>query len=384
METCTAEFQRLASQVGGIDCTGSPLVTFTSPFALDHWTMPLIEVTLIVGAAACLGHALRWKRAHDDASNLVVWLSGILALLLIEPIAYFPQWFGVEEELGLTFIHNQFSVQFFYNRLPLYIVAMYPVFVYVAYVLVQRTGVFEQHNAIVGAMCVAFAFHVLYETIDMVGPQLRWWVWNRELQSLGPWLASVPYVCMQAFGIGIPLGIGLLSRWLATGRGQSGWRIAANVVVISVGTWPVMFITSIPAVVLTLAGVSMEKARIAGVCLLLATAALVTAWALADAYRARIRGEVELPEGIEADRFALVCVAAYMVVAAICWIAAMPAYIEARDGFTPAGAPIGWFPYSLSTAALSIAIVAATYLGRAPAHTVPKSVVRFGGKVATA
>ena len=27
METCTAEFQRLASKVGGIDCAGSPIVT---------------------------------------------------------------------------------------------------------------------------------------------------------------------------------------------------------------------------------------------------------------------------------------------------------------------------------------------------------------------
>jgi hypothetical protein len=100
METCTAEFQRLASKVGGIDCAGSPIVTFTSPLALDHWTMPVIELTLIVGAVACLVHAVRWKRAHDDVSNLVVWCSGILALLLIEPIAHFPQWFGVEESLG--------------------------------------------------------------------------------------------------------------------------------------------------------------------------------------------------------------------------------------------------------------------------------------------
>jgi hypothetical protein len=91
MQTCTAEFARLASQVGGIDCAGSPIVTFTSPFALDNWTMPLVEATLVVGAAACLVHAVRWKRTHDDASNLVVWISGIVALLLIEPIAYFPQ-----------------------------------------------------------------------------------------------------------------------------------------------------------------------------------------------------------------------------------------------------------------------------------------------------
>jgi hypothetical protein len=267
-------------------------------------------------------------------------------------------------------------VQFLYNRLPLYIVAMYPVFAYVAYVLVQRTGVFERHGSLLGAVCVAFTFHVLYETIDMVGPQLRWWVWNTELASLGPWLGSVPYVNLQAFGIGIPLGIALLARWVATGRGQSGWRIAGNVALVSIGTWPVMFSTSIPAAVLGLTGVPFETARPAAVWLILLAAGLVTAWALADAYRARVAGGVELPEGVETDRFGLVCVVVYLVVAAIVWIAAMPAYLAARDGLTAGGAPIGSFPYSLACAVLSIAIVAAAYLGRAPERATENAAAR--------
>jgi hypothetical protein len=61
--------------------------------------------------------------------------------------------------MGLTFVHNQFSVQFLYDRLPLYIVAMYPVYSYVAYVLVQRTGIFKRYNPLIAAVCVAFVFH---------------------------------------------------------------------------------------------------------------------------------------------------------------------------------------------------------------------------------
>jgi hypothetical protein len=204
----------------------------------------------------------------------------------------------------------------------------------------------------------------------MVGPQLRWWVWNTELASLGPWLGSVPYVNLQAFGIGIPLGIALLTlgialltRWVATGPGQIGWRIAGNVALVSIGTWPVMFSTSIPAAVLGLAGVPFETARPAGVWLILVAAGLVTAGALADAHRARVAGKVELPEGVETDRFGLVCVVVYLVVAAVCWTAAMPSYLGAREGLTPGGAPIGWLPYSMATAVLSIVIVAATHLG---------------------
>jgi hypothetical protein len=177
---------------------------------------------------------------------------------------------------------------------------------------------------------------------------------------------------MQAFGIGIPLGIALLTRWLATGRDQSSWRIAGNVVLVSIGTWPVMFITSIPSVVLNLVGMPIETARAVGVWLILNAAGVVTAWALADAYRARISGEVNLPKGIQTDRFALVSVLLYLVVAAIIWSEAMPAYLDARDGLTPGGDPIGWLPYSAVSAVLSMAIVTAAYLGRAPSRTTVK------------
>jgi hypothetical protein len=97
METCTAEFARLSAKMGGLDCDGSPFITPRNPFSLQHWTLPLIEVTLVVGAVACLVHALRWRRAQGDSSDLVIWFAGIFCLLLIEPIAYFPQWFGREK-----------------------------------------------------------------------------------------------------------------------------------------------------------------------------------------------------------------------------------------------------------------------------------------------
>lgn len=140
MNTCTAEFARLSQGLGGLRCDGDPFVTFRSPFSLQSWTMPVIEALLVAGAIACLVHALRWRRTHGDSSNLVIWISGIVSLLLIEPIAYFPQWFGLQKAMGLTFVHNAFSVQFLYGRLPLYIVAMYPVYAYVAWVWCSAPG----------------------------------------------------------------------------------------------------------------------------------------------------------------------------------------------------------------------------------------------------
>ena len=381
VETCTAEFLRLARQVGGIDCAGDPIVTLKSPFTLDHWTMPLLEATMIVGAIACLVHAVRRKRATGDASNLVVWWAGILSLVLIEPITYFPQWFGLEEELGLQFVHNQFSVQFFYNRLPLYIVALYPMFACLTYALVQRTGVFQRRDAVVSAVCVAFTFHVLYEIFDMIGPQMRWWVWNSDLDLLKPAVGVVPYSDLQAFAFGVPLGIALLTRLVGAARAPSGRRIVAAIVLVSLGTWPVMFITSIPATLLDLVSVDIETARIVGTWLILSTAGLITAWALADAYRARTRGETDERDGTEWERFPLVAGVSYLIILGIVWIQALPAYLEARNDITPEGDPIGSLPYAIGSAAISIAILVAAYRGRA-ARVSGDAVAHAGKEVA--
>jgi hypothetical protein len=334
----------LAAGAGGIECDASPLVTLSNPFGLDSWTMPLIEVTLIGLMVACFVHALRWRRAHGDSSNLVIWGAGVMALLFIEPIAYLPQWFGVEEELGLTFVHNQFTVQFFYNRLPLYIVGMYPVFAYLSYVLVQRTGVFERQRAWVGAVCIASTFHCLYEVVEFVGPQFRWWIWNYDIPTgTGqPTIGATPYINIQAFCIGIPLGMALATRWLATKPNQGSWRIAGNVVLVSLATW-----------------------------LLVLACAAVTLWAFVDAYRARIRGNVELPEGIDRDRFALLAIGAYLVVAAVTWAAAFPDFLAATGGLTPNGSHVGSLPYATLSLVTSIALVVGAYAASSSSTTRP-------------
>lgn len=246
MQTCTAEYIRLSETLTGVRCDGNAFVTFTNPANLANWTLPVIETTLVIGLVACLVHAIRWYRTARDASNLVVWCSGILALLLVEPIAYFPQWFGIEDELGLTFAHNMFTVQFLYDRLPLYIIAMYPVYLYVAYTLVQRTGIFKRYNVFVSAACVAFVFHCLYQVVDGLGPQLKWWVWNQEVSTAHPSFSGIPLLNMSAFSVMLPFGIALVTRWLCTVPHRGGWYIVRDVVMTSVLVWPVLFVGSIP------------------------------------------------------------------------------------------------------------------------------------------
>jgi hypothetical protein len=363
VETCTAEFARLAAQAGGLNCAGNAFITLRSPFALKSWTMPVIEFLLIAIAVGCLLHALRWKRDHGDSSNLVIWISGVVCLLLIEPIAYFPQWFGLEKTMGLTFVHNQFSIQFLYDRMPLYIVAMYPVYAYLAYVLVQRTGIFKRHNVIVSATCVAFVFHCLYQVVDTVGPQFRWWVWNQDLPTSVPALGSVPLINMQAFTMGIPFGMTVMALLVCRQSHPSGWVVARSVFLVSLLAWPVQFIFSVPTFLLALAGVPVVTARLIGIWSMVVLAGVVAAVTFVREYRARSNDPALVPDGVSRDYFPLVCVVGYLAVSVVVWIAALPGYFAAVDGVAPNGGRTGSLPYAVVTLALSIAFTVGAYRG---------------------
>lgn len=323
----------------------------------------MVEVTLVAGAVAALVHAVRWCRSQCDSSNLVIWFAGILCLLLIEPIAYFPQWFGLEKAMGLTFVHNQFSVQFLYDRLPLYIVAMYPFFSYGAWVLVQRTGIFRRYHAVVGASCVTVVFFALYEVIDMVGPQFRWWVWNENLSTSVPTLGHVPYVNLQAFSIALPFAMALATL-LVSKPGQTGGRIVArNVVLVCLLVWPILFLSSLPSLLMTVVGAPVATARIVGTWLLIGAAAIVTAVAFIGAYRARRDDPTQLPAGVRRDYFGAVYVGVFLAVAVVCWAAALPDYLSAKDGFTANGARTGSLPFAVIMAVIILGLTVGAYRG---------------------
>lgn len=368
MNTCTAEFARLTAPLEGVRCDGNPFVTVRNPLALQNWTFPVIEVLLIAGAIACLVHAVLWYRRRGDSSNLVVWSALVLALLLVEPITYFPQWFGLDKQIGLVFAHGQFSVQFLYDRLPLYIVAMYPVFGYVAYTLVQRTGIFRKYNAFVGGTSVAFGFLCLFEVIDTVGPQWRWWVWNAEIPTARPSFGVVPYASLEGFSLIVPFAVAFISRLLARRVSRGGWYIVRDVIIASLGVWPLMVLSSLLSIVLGI-GTSQQTGRFIATWLLIVGATLITAFAFVGAYRARQREPSIVPKGVERDYLPAACVFVYLVFGAIFWAAALPAYLAAHNGVTPAGDPTGSLTFAVITYILSIALVAGAYTRRRNARS---------------
>ena len=80
--------------------------------------------------------------------NLAMWFAPLVYLFVTEPPLYFPEWFGLDEQYGFIFAHNVFTVQFMWDRLPLYIVAIYPALSQLVYEVVRVMGVFKHRGAL--------------------------------------------------------------------------------------------------------------------------------------------------------------------------------------------------------------------------------------------
>ncbi len=145
-ELCTPTFADLASRLGFLDTAGG-LVEVRNPVALQNWTLPVLELTVIVGAVLALGYAIVRLRRHNDPTNLVLWFGAIAYLLIIEPPLYFPGAFGIADHVDTMFAHNVFTVDFLWGRLPLYIVAIYPMMATVAS-RSSAPGVFRRYGSL--------------------------------------------------------------------------------------------------------------------------------------------------------------------------------------------------------------------------------------------
>ncbi|MFC0111678.1 hypothetical protein [Kibdelosporangium aridum] len=317
----------------GFDCHDvSPVVSIRFPWDLAHWTMPLLEVLIISGAVFALVHAIRRHRAGDPV-NLALWCASLVYLFVTEPPLYFPEWFGLDKLYGFIFAHNQFTVQFMWDRLPLYIVAFYPAISQLAYELVRSLGVFRR-GALTGSVAVAFACQVFYEVFDHVGPQLKWWAWNMDNHIVNhPAMASVPMNSMLLFAsVSMGAMTYLVVRLTSGRRGRS---LALRTLLAGVLTPPTMAIAGIPSSFFS--GNTTAQAWVLGIELALVW--LAGAWiVIAHA------GKTDEP----LSAFARFYPAAYLGGMAVCWIGALPAYLAAENGITSDGTPIGSGAYALA------------------------------------
>lgn len=347
-DLCAPTFEQLAERMGFSCAEAGGLVELRSPFALENWTLPVLELTVIVGAVLALVYAITRYRRHGDATNLVLWFGAIAYLAIIEPPLYFPAQFGIAEYVDTMFAHNVFTVDFLWGRLPLYIIAIYPMMATIAFEIVRTLGVFRRYGALVGAVCVGFVHHAFYEIFDHLGPQLRWWEWTLDHPMAQPFLDSVPLPSIVVFATLWPMSLAFcvqffVGRHVDRGQRFTGWQILWRTVVVGVLASIGTVLLPAPATIIgsftnfTVMGVvyALELLAITVV----AVPVLVKQWQRlrntpAGATEARHTSPLMVRFGV-----------GYLVVMAVLWVTALPAYFGAVDGVTDNGDPIGslWY-----------------------------------------
>jgi hypothetical protein len=340
---CPDDFERLAAQAGGFGCDGAKaFVQFRNPFELTNWTLPVIECLLVTCAVLALVHAVRRYRLGDRIP-LALWLGTLVYLAVIEPPTYFPNLVGQQDTLGVVFVHNVFTVEFLWNRLPLYIIALYPAVVVLAYEVVRSLGVFERRGPLAGAAAVMFVHHGFYEVFDHLGPQRGWWLWNPDSDPNHPSIASVPMTSIVLFATLAP---GVLTwvavAWSRRRDGQmldTGRGLVACILLVGIAAPVAVVVGGMPA---QLAGGGGDPNVTAQAVVLSTMLAGALAWGLWEIV-ATIR---TAGSAVAMDRVMWASGLLFTGVFAVLWGSSLPAYFDARAGVTSAGTLTGSLPYA--------------------------------------
>ncbi|MEV6560344.1 hypothetical protein AB0M22_31820 [Nocardia sp. NPDC051756] len=356
-ELCTPTFADLAARLGFSCGEAGGLVEFRNPAALENWTLPVLEVTIVLGSVLALIYAIVRLRRHGDPTNLVLWFGATAYLFVIEPPLYFPSAFGIAEQVDTMFAHNVFTVDFLWGRLPLYIVAIYPLMATMAYELVRMLGIFQRQGLLLGAACVGFVHHAFYEIFDQIGPQLRWWEWSVDNPINQPMFDSVPLPSVVVFAALWPMSLALCVRYFVGRHVEAGtkftglqlvWRTIVIGLLASVGT----FVLPLPA---TIFGMGSDSVRGFLYAAELFALSVVAAVVLYRQLRAKTTDGYRNPL---VQWYAVV----YLAVMAVLWVTALPDYFNATDGHTPNGDPVGNLWYTIACFVIAIATVLAAFL----------------------
>ncbi|MFE3192631.1 hypothetical protein ACFXHA_26730 [Nocardia sp. NPDC059240] len=361
---CAATFDQLAKSLGFSCDTAGGVVEVRNPFALENWTLPVLETTVILGSVLALILAVVRAR-RGDPTNLVLWFGATAYLFVIEPPLYFPAAFGISGHVDTMFAHNVFTVDFLWGRLPLYIVAIYPFMATLAYEIVRMLGVFGRYGALVGAACVGFVHHAFYEIFDQIGPQLRWWEWSTSNPLNQPMFDSVPLPSVVVFAALWPMSLAYCVYRFVGKRVDAGeqlpglelvWRTVVIGLLASLGT----FILPLPATVLGMAGTTVRGIVYALELVVVAVVAIPALYRQWSRLRHSLSTEGD-DEPRYTNRFVIAYSALYLVVMAVLWATALPDFFGATHGVTRNGDPIGNLWYTLACFVVAIACVGAVF-----------------------
>ncbi|WP_040783253.1 hypothetical protein [Nocardia pneumoniae] len=373
---CSPTFEQLATALGFSCQEAGGVVEVRNPLALENWTLPVLEFTIVLGSVLALVFAIVRLRRNGDPTNLVLWFGATAYLFIIEPPLYFPAAFGIEDHVDTMFAHNVFTVDFLWGRLPLYIIAIYPLMATLAFEIVRMLGVFRRHGVLVGSVCAGFVHHAFYEIFDHIGPQLRWWEWSTTNPINQPMFDSVPLPSVVVFAALWPMSLAFcvqlfVGRYVDQGQHFSGrqlvWRTVAIGILASLGT----FVLPLPATVLGMGSTTVRGVVYAAelvIVTLVAIPILTRQWL-------RLRRETsDVPR--YTSGFARWYSVVYLCVMALLWVTALPDFLGAVDGRTSEGDPIGNLWYTLGCFIVAILCAISIFTvprGRAEESTNPST-----------
>ncbi|MCZ4551041.1 DUF7802 domain-containing protein [Gordonia rubripertincta] len=360
--TTGGRFLDLAAHLGGISQSAlDHFFYWRNPFTLENWTLNVIELLMVAVALAGLLHAAQIRRRTGDGSYLLVWLAAVVYCLAMEvPIYFFMSALGYTDDT-VIFIHNEFTTGAFYGRMPLYVAALYPALLYPSYVLVRQTSIFDgRWGTARGAVCVGVVHHCFYEVFDHLGPQMKWWLWDYQLPTIGDiTVASVPVFSQVNFSMLNPIAFAFVAHMLLRGRRAPGTDSLGVRRLVTTGRVLVAgILTPVLGVMLSLNLIYSHATDRPSDALiemlsygLAATAILFTLWQFA---RTSPNDIIRNSEPWIGDYFIPIFATVYLSVLGILWIIALPDYVSARDGLTDAGTPTGSLAYAGASAAACI------------------------------
>lgn len=357
-DLCTAKFRELADQLGGIPCEHAKKVVYVNnPFHLADATMPVVEVLMVAGAVLALVHAIRTLRRTGSAVNLGVWIAAVAYVAFLEPPLYFPAAFGIDDYVQAVFVHNLFTVGFVDERMPLYILCLYPAMVYLAWMLTERLGIRARHpgvgGALITAVCLGFTHQALYEIFDHLGPQRLWWAWDYSATMNRDRLGSVPMSSVVNFALVMPTAFAFLALLLLQRKARPTVRsVLPAAVAVGVLTPLVSMPGQLPVTYLDMVEHPHTSVVHAVLVAMLVAAGTVTLREVALSWRA------PQPTGTGfLGWYPLGYAAAYLGTFAALWIWALPQTLGAEHGVNDAR-PIGSLPYVALCFVLSVLILA--------------------------